>query len=85
MRIAIATKKISDKETELMPKIKTRKTAAKRFKITGTGKLIHQHAYRNHLNIHKGPSEKRRLGTESQLYKGKRKAIRRMLPNGVAN
>ena len=40
-----------------MPKIKTRKTAAKRFKVTGTGKLIHQHAYRNHLNIHKGPGD----------------------------
>ena len=66
-----------------MPKIKTRKTAAKRFKITGTGKLIHTHAYRNHLNIHKGPAERRRLGQESELYKGKRKSIRRMLPNGI--
>jgi len=68
-----------------MPKIKTRKTAAKRFKVTGTGKLMHTHAYRNHLNIHKSHSEKRRLGEESELYKGKRKAIRRLLPTGVAN
>jgi large subunit ribosomal protein L35 len=66
-----------------MPKIKTRKTAAKRFKITGTGKLIHNHAYLNHLNVHKGPSEMRRLGRESELYKGKRKSIKRLLPNGI--
>jgi large subunit ribosomal protein L35 len=67
-----------------MPKIKTRKTAAKRFKVTGTGKLMHEHAYRNHLNIHKGHGEKRRLSAESEVYKGKRKSIRRMLPNGLA-
>ena len=36
-----------------MPKIKTRKTAAKRFKQTGTGKFLHGHAHHNHLNIHK--------------------------------
>ncbi|BDI33830.1 50S ribosomal protein L35 [Capsulimonas corticalis] len=66
-----------------MPKIKTRKTAAKRFKVTGTGKLIHQHAYRNHLNIHKGPGTSRKLAAESQLYKGKLKAMKRMLPNGL--
>lgn len=66
-----------------MPKIKTRKTAVKRFKETGTGKLMHLHANHNHLNIHKGPSNLRQLMSESVLYKGKRKAIRRMLPNGV--
>ena len=43
-----------------MPKIKTRKTAAKRFKITGTGKFIHEHAHHNHLNIHKSPSNMRK-------------------------
>lgn len=67
-----------------MPKIKTRKTVAKRFKITGTGKLIHNHSYLNHLNIHKGASALRRLGLESELYAGKRKSIKRMLPNGLA-
>ena len=34
-----------------MPKIKTRKTAAKRFKLTATGKFMHGHANHNHLNI----------------------------------
>ena len=66
-----------------MPKIKTRKTAAKRFKETGTGKLMHSHAHHNHLNIHKSPSNLRKLTSDMELYKGKRKAIRRMLPNGL--
>ena len=67
-----------------MPKIKTRKTAAKRFKQTGTGKFMHTHAHHNHLNIHKSPSNLRRLTSETELYKGKRKAIKRMLPNGLS-
>ena len=68
-----------------MPKIKTRKTAAKRFKQTATGKFMHGHAHHNHLNIHKSPSNKRVLTSVTELYKGKRKAIRRMLPNGIPN
>jgi len=66
-----------------MPKIKTNKTAAKRFKQTGTGKLLHEHAYRNHLNIHKGAGTSRKLVKASVLYKGKNKAVKRMLPNGL--
>ena len=66
-----------------MPKIKTRKTAAKRFTTTGNDKITHGHAYLNHLNIHKGPGELRRLGQKTELYKGKRKSVKRMLPNGI--
>ena len=66
-----------------MPKIKTRKTAAKRFKQTGTGKFIHGHAHHNHLNIHKSASNKRVLTSQIELYAGKRKAVKRMLPNGL--
>jgi large subunit ribosomal protein L35 len=66
-----------------MPKIKTRKTAAKRFTQTATGKLMHGHANHNHLNIHKSPSNMRKLTSDSELYKGKYKSVRRMLPNGL--
>ncbi len=68
-----------------MPKIKTRKTVAKRFKMTGTGKLMHMHANHNHLNIHKSPSNIRTLTSQTELYKGKKKAIKRMLPNGLTH
>ena len=36
-----------------MPKLKTRKAAAKRFKATGTGKFTRRRAFRNHLLDHK--------------------------------
>jgi len=46
-----------------MPKLKTRKAAAKRFKVTGSGKFVRRHAFRNHLLDHKSPKRKRWLGT----------------------
>jgi large subunit ribosomal protein L35 len=53
-----------------MPKVKTRKSAVKRFHQTGTGKLMHRHVKRAHSMISKSPSAKRRLYAESVLYAG---------------
>jgi len=66
-----------------MPKIKTCKTAAKRFKQTGTGKLMHGHSYRNHLMMHKGAAQSRKLAQEGQLAPSMKHRIKRLLPNGV--
>ncbi len=44
-----------------MPKLKTRKSAAKRFKVTGSGKFARRHAGRNHLLEHKSTARKSRL------------------------
>lgn len=63
-----------------MPKIKTRKTAAKRFKITATGKVLHGHARMNHLMMKKSGSRERRLELETQVVKGELKKIKKMLP-----
>lgn len=68
--------------THKMPKVKTNKTAAKRFKITGTGKLMHRHARVNHLMICKRKSRRRRLGMDGQVVRGEAKKIRRMLQLG---
>lgn len=65
-----------------MPKVKTRKSAVKRFHQTGTGKLMHRHVRRAHSMISKTPGAKRRLLAESVLYGGKNKVIGRQLPNG---
>ena len=46
-----------------MPKLKTRKAAAKRFQATGGGKFLRRRAFRNHLLDHKSPKRKRYLGT----------------------
>jgi len=63
-----------------VPKIKTRKTAAKRVKITGTGKVLHGHARMNHLMMKKSSSRERRLEIESQVTGGELKKIKKMLP-----
>lgn len=44
-----------------MPKIKTRRSAAKRFKKTGTGKLKRYHAYRTHILTKMSRKRKRHL------------------------
>ncbi len=44
-----------------MGKLKTRKAAAKRFKVTGTGKFKRRQINRSHLLEHKSPGRKRRL------------------------
>jgi large subunit ribosomal protein L35 len=66
-----------------MPKIKTSKTAAKRFKLTGTGKLTHTHTRLNHLMINKSGSRTRRLQQETVMEGGHLKRIKRLLPNGL--
>jgi large subunit ribosomal protein L35 len=64
-----------------MPKVKTNKTAAKRFKISGTGKILHGHARMNHLKVNKRKGRLRRLTVEGEVTGGTRDRIRRMLPN----
>ncbi len=44
-----------------MPKIKTCRAAAKRFKVTGTGKLIRNKAYKSHILTKKSQKRKRNL------------------------
>jgi large subunit ribosomal protein L35 len=50
-----------------MPKMKTHSGARKRFKITGTGKLMHRRANRNHLLEHKSSTRTRRLANEEAM------------------
>lgn len=62
-----------------MPKMKTHRGAAKRFKLTGTGKLTRRKAFRNHILEKKSPARKRRLGREAELVGGDRARIERLL------
>jgi large subunit ribosomal protein L35 len=62
-----------------MPKMKTDRGAAKRFKITGTGRLRRRQANRSHL-LEKKPSVRtRRLGREVDLAPADRREVRRLL------
>jgi len=46
-----------------MPKLKTHKGAAKRFKKTGTGKVVRQHAFARHILTSKARKRKNKLHT----------------------
>jgi large subunit ribosomal protein L35 len=62
-----------------MPKMKTHRGAAKRFKVTATGKITRRHAYRDHLLEHKPSTRTRRLGREALVEGGDRKHVKRLL------
>ena len=62
-----------------MPKMKTSKTAAKRFKKTGTGKLRRGQANNQHLFEKKSNTRKRRLEADADVYPGDAKKIKRLL------
>lgn len=53
-----------------MPKLKTHKGTAKRIKITGSGKLVRERAFGNHILAKKSKSRKRKIKT-SALITGK--------------
>lgn len=63
-----------------MPKMKTKKSAAKRFKRTGSGKLIHQSPAQNHLTRTKNAVRMRRLKSDKTLERGDEKVIEKLLP-----
>jgi large subunit ribosomal protein L35 len=44
-----------------MPKMKTHKSSAKRFKVTANGKIMREQGFRGHLNVKKSSRRKRRL------------------------
>ncbi len=62
-----------------MPKMKTHSGAKKRFKTTGTGKLMRRKRNRNHLLEKKSSARKRRLALEGQVAPSDRKRVNRML------
>ncbi|MEH7010596.1 50S ribosomal protein L35 [Neobacillus niacini] len=64
-----------------MPKMKTHRGAAKRFKKTGSGKLKRSHAYTSHLFANKSTKAKRKLRKASLVSKGDYKRIRFLLTN----
>jgi large subunit ribosomal protein L35 len=62
-----------------MPKMKTDKGAAKRVKVTGSGKLRRRHAFLNHILEKKSPKRKRHLGQETDFAPGDAKQVKRLL------
>ncbi|MBP0031382.1 50S ribosomal protein L35 [Roseofilum sp. Guam] len=63
-----------------MPKLKTRKAAAKRFRVTGSGKVLRRKANKNHLLEHKSTTRKRRLSQITIVCERDEENVRLMLP-----
>jgi large subunit ribosomal protein L35 len=63
-----------------MPKLKTRKAASKRYKITGNNNFLRRHAFKGHLLMHKSNRQKRKLSQKICVNITDRKSIKLMLP-----
>jgi large subunit ribosomal protein L35 len=63
-----------------MPKVKTKKAAAKRFKVTGTGKLVRNKAYKRHLLNAKTTKRKRNLRHDIVVDETNSKVMKKILP-----
>jgi len=64
----------------VMPKVKTKKAAAKRFHITGTGKFTYPKANSVHFMSKKSPKRKMGLRRKGIVDKTNEKSVREMLP-----
>ncbi len=65
-----------------MPKMKTNKSAAKRFKVTGSGKVKRRHAFKSHILTKKSPKRKRQLRHSDMTSHGDHARVLRMLGKG---
>ncbi len=63
-----------------MPKIKTKKGVAKRFKISGKGKAIRSKACKGHLKACKNAKRKRKLRRPENVHKSEQKMIKVLIP-----
>lgn len=65
-----------------MPKLKTHRGAAKRFKTTGGGKIKRSKAYKSHILTKKSPKRKRGLDQDTYVSEADQRSVRAMLPYG---
>ena len=63
-----------------MPKMKTKRAAKKRFKKTGTGKLMRAGAYKQHKLEHKHPKRRRRARKNKIIAKSDEAVIKVLVP-----
>jgi len=62
-----------------MPKLKTKSSAKKRFKVTGTGKLKRKHAFKSHILTKKSKKRKLKLTHAALVDKADAPSIKRQL------
>jgi len=62
-----------------MPKVKTNSSAKKRFRVTRTGKIMHQKSFKRHILTKKSKKRKRALGQPGQVAKANLDFVKRLL------
>ena len=62
-----------------MPKMKSHRGAAKRFKVTGSGKIMRRKAFMNHILEKKSSVRTRRLSREAVVSKGDQSQVKKLL------
>lgn len=62
-----------------MPKLKTNRGAAKRFKVSGSGRIKRKSAFRNHILTKKSTKRKRHLRSPGDFIRGDERSVQRML------
>ena len=65
-----------------MPKMKTKKSVAKRIKVTASGKLKRNKAFTSHILTKKSPKRKRNLRKATLVDKTQVKTMKKLLPYG---
>jgi len=65
-----------------MPKMKTKRGAAKRFKLTASGKIRRANAFKSHILEKKSPKRKRAFKSASFVSKADESAVKKMLGKG---
>jgi large subunit ribosomal protein L35 len=63
-----------------MPKLKTNRGAAKRFKITGKGKIVRSKAFGNHILTKKTTKRKRNIRQSTLVDGANKKNVRKLIP-----
>lgn len=62
-----------------MPKQKTNSSAKKRFKVTGTGKIVRKHAFHSHILTKKSKKRKRKLVQTTLVHPADEPGIKKLL------
>ena len=62
-----------------MPKMKTHRGTAKRFRVTGSGKIMRSKAYKSHIMTKKSQKRKRNFRHETEVSKADQKTVARGL------
>jgi len=65
-----------------MPKMKTKSSAKKRFKLTGSGKIKRKHAFKSHILTKKGTKQKRNLTHSGLVHDADMSNVKAMLTIG---